>query len=49
MVPCFEALLMHQRGNMDTQATLNLIKFRCEKILAGQVAAYFSRGEASER
>ena len=49
MGPVFEALLMHQRGKMDPQATLNLVKFRCEKILAGQVAAYFSRGEASER
>lgn len=45
----FEALLMHQRGKMDPQATLNLVKFRCEKILAGQVAAYFPSGEASQR
>jgi hypothetical protein len=45
----FEALLVFPRGKMDPQATMNLVKFRCEKILAGQVAAYFSTGEVSRR
>jgi hypothetical protein len=35
----FEALLMHQRGKMDPQATINLIQFRCQKFLAGHVPA----------
>ena len=35
----FEALLMHQRGKMDPQATMNLIKFRCQKFLAGHGAS----------
>ena len=45
----FEALLVLPRGKMDEQAMMNLVKFRCEKILAGQVAAYFSTGEVSQR
>lgn len=30
----FEALLMHQRGLMDPVTTMNLVKFRCDKMLA---------------
>lgn len=35
----FEALLIHQRGKMDPEATMNLVKFRCGKILACKVSA----------
>ena len=45
----FEALLIHQRGNMDPEATMNMVKFRCEKILAGQVSDFVAVGGASER
>lgn len=31
----FEALLLHQRGLMDPVSTMNLVKFRCDKVLQG--------------
>ena len=34
----FEALLLHQRGLMDPVTTMNLVKFRCEKVLQGHVS-----------
>jgi hypothetical protein len=35
----FEALLMHQRDKMAPEAMINLVKFRCEKMLAGKVSS----------
>jgi len=36
----FEALLIHPRDKMDADATMNLIRFRCEKVLAGGSRAF---------
>ena len=35
----FEALLVHKRGSMDPEATMNMVKFRCAKILACKASA----------